>query len=392
MKTKYTFAMVGALSALLLLAACATPNLPARAPGDKPDIMSDEAGFWMVMEEAEYRLATSGTIVRDPELHEYIMGILCRLTPDHCPDMRLYIVHNPRFNASMAPNGSMIVWTGLLLRTQNEAQLAAVIGHEIGHFVERHSAERMMKAKANLDAAAFFSLATIAVGVGIIGTAGQLAAIADVLAYGRDQEREADEFGVSAMARAGYEPKEAAENWRGLIAEIDAAKDDDDDQDVGPSYFSTHPDSAERMITLEDRAKALSPEGDGQLGEERFQAAIAKHRVVWVEELFGIREFKGNRVILDRLLAGGHKPGELHYFEGEFYRLRAEEGDDALAVAAYEKAIGLADAPAQASRALGLTYRRMGESAKARAAFARYLANAPEAEDRAMIEYEMKNL
>ena len=53
----------------------------------------------------------------------------------------------PQFNAMMAPNGMMLVWSGLLLRVENEAQLAAILGHELGHYLERHSVEQLRAAK-----------------------------------------------------------------------------------------------------------------------------------------------------------------------------------------------------------------------------------------------------
>ena len=82
----------------------------------------------------------------DLKLHAYVEDIACRLGASHCPDIRVHIVRTPWFNASMAPNGMMQVWSGLLLRADNEAQLAAVLGHEIGHYISRHSVERLRDA------------------------------------------------------------------------------------------------------------------------------------------------------------------------------------------------------------------------------------------------------
>ena len=65
----------------------------------------------------------------------------------------------------MAPNGMMVVWTGLLLRAQNEAQLAAVIGHEAGHYIKRHSLKTWLDAKARTDLMAFLSIGLAVGGV-----------------------------------------------------------------------------------------------------------------------------------------------------------------------------------------------------------------------------------
>ena len=160
---------LGLLALLVVLAACAGKALPPRVPGEQPPKTSDEAGLWMISNDVERRLATSGHVVKDPALQQYLHQIICRLSPEHCADIRVYVVRNPHFNASMAPNGSMQVWTGLLLRVQDEAQLAAVLGHEIGHYIERHSIERWTQIISSSDAAGFFGLATAAAGTRPLG-------------------------------------------------------------------------------------------------------------------------------------------------------------------------------------------------------------------------------
>ena len=130
------------------ITACATGPIEDVKPGDRPALNTDEAGFWMVTDRVEEKLRTSGRVVEDPEVNAYVRGILCRLTPEHCANIRLYIVRTPNFNASMMPNGAMQVWTGAILRTRNEAQLAYVIGHEVAHYLRRHTVQRWRDARA----------------------------------------------------------------------------------------------------------------------------------------------------------------------------------------------------------------------------------------------------
>jgi len=107
---------------LLLAAGCAAQSGGQDiAPGEIPPPESDEAGLWMVMDRAEQRLRASGRMVEDPALNGYVRDLVCELSPDYCGAVRLYIVRAAGFNASMAPNGVLHVWTGLLLRVQNEA-------------------------------------------------------------------------------------------------------------------------------------------------------------------------------------------------------------------------------------------------------------------------------
>ena len=122
---------------IFILNSCQTPLGGAKIvenikPEERPSIESVEAGLWMQMNNYEEQLKTSGSRVKDKNLDKYLKDLLCALTV-YCKDIRVYVLDIPYFNAFMAPNGMMVVWTGLLLRAENEAQLSAVIGHEAGH-------------------------------------------------------------------------------------------------------------------------------------------------------------------------------------------------------------------------------------------------------------------
>src|SRR5262245_2044818 len=80
----------------------------------RPDLSTDEGGLWGLMDREEARLRRSPFVLRDAELTGYVQDMACRLAGDHCPDIRVVLVRTPFFNASMAPNGLMQVWTGLL--------------------------------------------------------------------------------------------------------------------------------------------------------------------------------------------------------------------------------------------------------------------------------------
>jgi hypothetical protein len=109
----------------------------------------DERGLWEICDRIERDLVASNFLVRDKQLNEYVTSVTRRLLGDRVADLRIYIVRNPEFNAAMFPNGMMVVHTGLLARVRNEAQLAAVLGHESGHYLRLHSLRswRDMKTK-----------------------------------------------------------------------------------------------------------------------------------------------------------------------------------------------------------------------------------------------------
>jgi predicted Zn-dependent protease len=378
---------------LVFATGCATPRGSAGAMSDmqprgRPALDSDEAGLWMAMDRAEGSLKRSGRLMTDAVLTEHVRGIVCRLAPIHCQDLRVYVVRTPQFNASMAPNGVMQVWTGLILRADNEAQLACVLGHEIGHYLRRHSLQLWRDMRLKGDMLAFFSLGAAAAGVGYVTPLVQLATLASVYAFSRDNEREADEVGFELMVNAGYDPREAARVWEALMKERDAG---DDKQPL--LFFSTHPSTSERITTLRELAdKASRPTQPAIVGREGFLAATLSHRAALLRDELRRRDFKRTAVLLDRLLEGGVMPGEIHYFRGEMLRLRNEDGDAEQAVAAFEKSFAAGGAPAEAHRSLGLVLMKQGHKAKARAALEEYLVRQPAADDRAMVDLYLKQL
>lgn len=371
-----------ALSALLglLLSACASAgSVQDIQPGERPDLESDEAGLWMKMDRVEEELVSSGRVVEDPELNAYLRQIVCRLTPDYCQDIRVYLVRTPGFNASMAPNGVMTVWTGLLLRCQNEAQLAYVLGHELAHYIERHSLKHWRDLRDTTTGLAFFRFATAITGLGLVGDLATIGALGGVMAYSRDYEREADQIGLALMQRAGYSGAEAPKIWDYLQREKEAAGDGS-----GFIFFATHPSSDERRDTLTGLAQAQG--GKGQVGREDFLRLTAGHKAAWLRDELQQRHYARLEVLAQHLQDSGFDPGEAHFVRGEVHRLRDEEGDAAKAVAAYRAALQTKRAPAETYRSLGLVLWSMERPGVAQQAFRRYLAQRPQADDRAMIE------
>ncbi len=392
----------------LACASCATPRgspgaLADIKPGQRPALDTEEAGFWMMMDRVEERLKTSGRLVTDAGLTDvgvadagltgislnwYVRDVVCKLVTAYCPDIRVYVVQTPHFNATMAPNGAMQVWTGLILRAQNEAELAYVLGHEFAHYLRRHTLQRWRDARSKANFLVFFQILTAAAGYGFVGDLGALIALGSIYKFSRDQEREADELGFELMVKAGYDPREASRIWEALVREREAAKD--------PKrliFFSTHPSTKERIETLKELAKkAMADGGEKIVGTERFLAATLPPRATFLRDELRQKEFARSQVVLDRLFETNVGLGELHFFQGELYRLRAKEGDTDKAIAAYQKALGFEDAPAETHRALGLLFLHANEKPEARLCFERYLETRPDAADREMIKAYIEDL
>lgn len=377
--------LTGACScAALGLAACADmgKDAPNISPGYRPTRSSDEGGLWQSLEKIEAETKRSRHLIRDPALNAYVRDVACRLAGDHCSDMRVYILRTPLFNASMAPNGMMQVLSGLLLRAANEAQLAAVLGHEFGHYIRQHTLKKWQDTRAKIDFSAFLSI-----GLALAGAppnAADLAnfiLVASMFAYSRDQEREADDVGISLMAKAGYLPVEAAKMWDQILAE-EAADPNEKNRSI---LFTTHPPSAERAETLRSRAAALAASGQSDQ-RERYRNQLKSIRKMLFEDELRLRQFPRTMVVLDRLADSAPPDADISYFYGELYRMRDESGDLSRAHEAYERAIAAADPPAEAWRGLGLVLRKQGDRRRSSEALVNYLERAPDAPDRALVQ------
>jgi len=346
------------------------------APGYRPAPESDEKGLWSLMDRAERELKVSRFVIREAELNGYVRDVVCRLAKDHCPDVRTYIVRTAQFNASMAPNGMIQVWTGLLLRCGDEAQLAAILGHELGHYLRQHTVQRWRDARNKTDASTFLTLGLAVAGLGAVGSLAQLAAVASAFSFSRDQEREADEIGLELMAKAGYAPSAAAEVWDQLIAEFKASTAERSRQ----LLFATHPEPEERMATLREAAMKAGASA-GERGHERYLAALGGVRTRLVADELALRQYGRSEIVFQRLLAQFPDDGQLWFGKGEVYRLRSEDGDAPRALAAYARALETPSAPPEAFRAIMLVELKAGARDRAQSAFDAYLKAKPDAAD-----------
>jgi predicted Zn-dependent protease len=340
---------------------------------ERPDPATDEGGLWGMMDREEKKLLRSPLILRDPALKNYVQSLACRLGGAHCPDIRVHLMRIPSFNAYMAPNGMMMVWTGLLLRVENEAQLAAILGHEIAHYLHRHSVERLRDIRTRSAFGQFVG------GFGLVGALGQVALLAGAFAYSREHEQEADRIGAELMRRAGYDAAEAARIWRNLHEEAKAGN-------VRQSlFFATHPSPQERQENLAQYAK--EKESGGVIGEAAYRKATGRFLEEWLEEEVKRGQYAESLVLLSRLLAQQNAPTALlSHYRGEIYRLRGAEGDQERALADYRTAASLPETPPQTFRGMGFIARQQGDLPTAQQAFARYLERKPEAPDAAFIK------
>jgi predicted Zn-dependent protease len=387
-----------ALLALALVLAfapvAATPAkepLVAVQPGQRPPAGTDEAELWYIMEREERGLRESPLLVRDPALNDYVRKVACNVTDDYCKDLRLYILDVPFFNASMAPNGTLVLWTGALLRIQNEAELALVLGHEFGHYRERHTLQQWRKIKKSSAFLSAFGIVTAGVGAGIAGMAADLIGLAAFSKFSRDAERAADRIGFDILHRKGYDTGAGVTLWEGMLREEKA-------RDYGKPLpvFASHPKTEERLEDLRAAAARVTVPGApaGELHVDEYRAAVKPFLVHWLDNELSRRMFSSSiQAITDlRARAAGEDLGLYTFYLGEAYRRRDKPGDRDQAAKLYAEAITEPGAPAPAWREQGLALRAAGRRAEAAAALRHYLELAPDAEDRAFVQSYLTEL
>ena len=378
-----------ALLIALSLAGCASKApLRENAPGTAPLAGTDEAELWYAMERAEDELKRSPLLVRDPALNAYVRGVACKVAGERCPDLRVYIMDVPQFNASMAPNGLMLVWTGALLRMRDEAELAFVLGHETGHYTALHTLKQWRRMKDMSNFLSAFSMVAYGGGYGGAAQLGSLAGMATMLKYSRDMEREADRLGFDHVVESGWAPQAGAALWARMWREEQTRK-----WDRPLAVFSTHPASQERLNDITAAAAAI-PDAPTERGRERYRAATRPFLPGWLDKELGERRYAGSILVIGELLqdAPPADKGLLTFYLGEAYRRRGLNDDRAKAAGYYAQAIALPGAPAAAWREHGFSRRAAGDSTGARAALQRYLEDAPQAEDRAFVQRELDKL
>lgn len=386
----------GALAAASATGTAAARVLPSAmvpliGPNYRP-IDADERGMWQQMERVEEEIAGSNLVVEDPQLAAYLKELIGKVGGPAARDFRIHLVRIPDFNAMMFPTGMAVVFTGLLLRMRNEAQLAGVIAHEAAHFLRKHQIRQWRDMRKRTDI-----LSVLAMGAGVAGGAagiytgdvaqlGQLGTILSLLRYNRGLEAEADAMGVRLLAEQGYDPRAMAETWAQLIAEEELSaryRRKRRHRDIG--LFGTHPTPESRMADLRlSAAEVMRPGVTYDPRSAPFLAATAKLRPTLLDDQVKLNDPGASQYVISNLAKDGWN-GLLRFNEAEVWRLRNRTGDEARAAQGYAAAVRYPDAPADAWRWHGIMLTKAGRREEARAALSRYLALAPNAPDAAFV-------
>ncbi len=266
--TRRVFLKGSAAATIAAASGCATNPVTGRR---QLMLMSKDDEIRLDQKHAPHQISFDYGPLVQPSINNYIASTGNRLAPlTHRPDMPFSFrgVNAVHVNAYAFPGGTIAVTRGLLLEMQDEAQLAALLGHEIGHVTARHSAAAMSTAMMTqfglLLAGTAIALydddyTELAVGLGGVG------AFLFLAKYSRDNEREADKLGIRYMSRAGYDP-EGMVGLMNILRDLNRRK-----PNALEVMVSTHPMSEERYREARRRAERMREAGrEGKTHGERY--------------------------------------------------------------------------------------------------------------------------
>ena len=271
------FLIMTGLAATHLAVGCATNPVTGES---QFMIMSENQEIAVDRQQSPHQFSADYGTSQDRALQNYVQTTGKRLISSthrsHMP-YNFNCVNANYVNAYAFPGGSIACTRGILLELDNEGELAALLGHELGHVNARHTAEIMSKAQlANMAVGglAILTSATVGSGAGnLAGQLGQLGSGALLATYSRDNERQADSLGMNYMARSGYGPQ-------GMVGLMDMLNRMNTHQaSAAQLLFATHPMSSERYQNSVNQANNDYRQYGGQpLYRERYMDNTAALR------------------------------------------------------------------------------------------------------------------
>lgn len=241
-----------AASAALAIAACASTGGPLGLSRDQEKAIGEQ--------QHPQILAQFGGEIEDAKLRSYVDGVARRLTAAGDNPTEPIIVttlDSPVVNAFALP-GHVYITRGLLSLANSEAELAGVIGHELGHVYSRHTAERVSRSNVTGIGAAVIGILTGSQeGMQLANQLGQLY----LLKYSRSQEYESDLIGVRLLAKSNYDPTAQADFLNTLGRWTDIEMKSAGVNSRPPEFLSTHPNSADRVRRAAAEAQAVAAAG-----------------------------------------------------------------------------------------------------------------------------------
>lgn len=396
------------IGSFFLLNACASIDVAAiRRPGFVPD--ADESRLYKRADEFSEMLEESGHLYPDQELEVYLNDLARKLLSsvqlEGAVPISIRVINDPSLNAFALPNGRIFVHTGILAVAENEAQVAALLSHEMTHVLNRHLLKQF---RSVINKTAFWGALQmpLAVAGGVAGGAvggnlasilGQVSMVSSIYGFSRELETEADTEGFAMMTAAGYAVSEAPKLFQRLGEFIE-------DEDVKqPFFFSTHPQVNARIENFKQLIQEKG--GSDQTGIVNAGAYKALTGKLVLDNFYLALQmgmFKTAQKNIDLFIDENPQNAAAYYARGELYRQRQDPlqkkekkrdktADYDLALAAYATALKLDPGIALAIQGEAKIWEKQGDLSKAREAYRQYLTLNPQASDREYVEQFLAN-
>jgi len=244
------------IAAFALLSYCSSKEFNPVTGEDQYISITPKQEIALGLQSTPQMIKQFGGLYQDQGLQDYVDAVGNRLLlnkqiQDTPWQFEFHLLADPRtINAFALPGGQIFITTAMFSKLKTEGQLAGVLGHEVGHVVARHSAQRIAKSQLTE------GLTGAVVAASGTAGSGQMAAMVGQIVnmkYGREDELQSDEIGVILMSEAGYDPR----SMKGVM-EILAEASSGNRQ---PEFFSTHPNPENRIQRIQDAIDKIYPNG-----------------------------------------------------------------------------------------------------------------------------------
>jgi predicted Zn-dependent protease len=235
---------------LACIAACATNPVT----GEREFTLMSEAQEIAMGRESDVQVRMEMGIYNDPELTKYVSDIglrLAKLSERPALPWQFTVVDQPAINAFALPGGFIYITRGILPFLENEAELAGVLGHEIGHVTARHSVRQYTRTIGGV--AALGALGVFVPAARPFSQLSEQALGLMFLKYGRADEMQADQLGARYESSGGWDP----EGVPGMLATLGRLDDAAGDRKGVPNWLSTHPDPLSRVAEIQPTVAKL---------------------------------------------------------------------------------------------------------------------------------------
>ena len=341
----------------------------------------DEQMLWRRAQEEQDAINGSGVLYQNAEIENYLNQITEKLQTNSISpgiSFKIKVIKDPNLNAFAFPNGVIYIHSGILARMDNEAQLVALLAHEMTHCTHRHSlrALRSVKDRTQTKTATVQKLAQL---LGITGS------IASISGYTRELETEADRAGLDLAIKANYDPREALKMFEHLKQEIEIEGFEE------PYFFGSHPKVHQRIENVNNWLVAkYRGKGTGLLNREIFQSKMSG--LILDNARLDLRQgrFHIAQRMVKKYLTTKPEDAQAYYLLGEIFRQRGQQNDAGAAQKNYQKAISLNPSFPEPLKAMGLIHYKDGEKRLAKKYFESCLLLSPNTADKAYIQGYLK--